>query len=149
MPTTSTVETNTGRVINVDQTHPSLTLLYDDTSGTWHPQLGVGGINKSANYVWDTEALAWVVMTQSGAGAGVSGAGNLSAYAVNNFIDGSPMYVGKVRADGAWLIQKYSTSTGEMVYANVSNNISVTTYAAAWSGRASLTYSVFQNLTGV
>jgi hypothetical protein len=75
MPSTSVVETNTGRIINVDQVHPNLPLLYDETLGTWHPQLGVEGIAKSANYVWDTGTLSWVVMTQpSGGGGGGGGA---------------------------------------------------------------------------
>lgn len=75
MPSTSVVETNTGRVILVDQVHPDLPLVYDDTLGTWHPQLGVEGIAKSANYVWDTGTLSWVVMTQpSGGGGGGGGA---------------------------------------------------------------------------
>lgn len=75
MPSTSVVETNTGRIINVDQVHPNLPLLYDETLGTWHPQLGVEGIAKSANYVWDTGTLDWVVMTQpSGGGGGGGGA---------------------------------------------------------------------------
>jgi hypothetical protein len=64
MPSTSTVETNTGRLINVDQSHPGLPLVYDNVLGTWHPSLGVEGIPKSANYVWDTATLSWVVMTQ-------------------------------------------------------------------------------------
>jgi hypothetical protein len=75
MPSTSTVETNTGRLINVDQVHPQLPLLYDDTLGTWHPYLGVEGISKSANYVWDTGTLSWVVMTQPSGGGGGGGGG--------------------------------------------------------------------------
>jgi hypothetical protein len=75
MPSTSAVETNTGRIIFVDQVHPDLPLVYDDTLGTWHPQLGTEGIAKSANYVWDTGSLSWVVMTQlSGGGGGGGGA---------------------------------------------------------------------------
>lgn len=75
MPSTNTVETNTGRVIVVDQVHPTLPLVYDETLGTWHPQLGVEGITKTANYVWDTGSLDWVVMTQpSGGGGGGGGA---------------------------------------------------------------------------
>ena len=31
----------------------------------------------------------------------------LEAYAVNNVADGAPLYVGKVRADGAWVIEKW------------------------------------------
>jgi hypothetical protein len=75
MPSTSVVETNTGRVINVDQVHPNLPLLYDEVLGTWHPQLGVEGIAKSANYVWDTGSLSWVVMTQPSGGGGGGGGG--------------------------------------------------------------------------
>lgn len=75
MPSTSTVETNTGRIINVDQVHPGLGLVYDPTLGTWHPMMGVEGRLSNTNYVWDTGSLSWVVMTQpSGGGGGGGGA---------------------------------------------------------------------------
>lgn len=77
------------------------------------------------------------------------GGGPVGAYALNDFADGDPLYLGKVRADGTWLVQKYGTTSGEMRYANVSNNAGVTTYAAAWSNKATLTYGLFQTLTGV
>jgi hypothetical protein len=79
----------------------------------------------------------------------ISGGSAIDPYALNDFLDGDPLYLGKVKADGAWLLQKFSSTTGEMRYANVSNNAGVTTYASAWSGKAGLTYGLFQTLTGV
>lgn len=72
----------------------------------------------------------------------------VSAYALNDFADGNPLYLGKANADGTWLVQRFNSSTGEMRYANLSNNAGFT-YATAWSGRASLNYAVFQTLTEV
>ena len=74
--------------------------------------------------------------------------GDISAYALNDFVDAIPLYLGKVKSDGTWLVQRYNSSTGEMRYANLSNNAGLT-YATAWSGRASLNYALFQTLTGV
>lgn len=74
--------------------------------------------------------------------------GDISAYALNDFVDANPLYLGKVKSDGTWLVQRYNSSTGEMRYANLSNNAGLT-YAIAWSGRASLNYALFQTLTGV
>jgi hypothetical protein len=82
-------------------------------------------------------------------GGGGGGGGPIDAYALNDFFDGDPLYLGKAKSDGTWLLQKYGTTSGEMRYANVSNNAGVTTYASAWSGRTGLTYGLFQTLTGV
>lgn len=75
--------------------------------------------------------------------------GDISAYALNNFENGTTLYLGKVKSDGTWLLQKYDQGTGVMRYANESNNAGVTTYASAWSGKSGLTYNEFQVLTGV
>ena len=85
-------------------------------------------------------------------GGGVSSAyvdEPLAPYAINNFLDGTPMYIGKVSADGRWLLMSYNAPTGVMQYANVSNNAAYTTYAAAWTDRASLTYAAYSAITGV
>ena len=87
---------------------------------------------------------------------GVSGVNHLNAhqtgleaYAVNNVEDGSALYVGKVRADGAWVIEKYDSAAGTLGYANWSNNLGVVGYGSAWTARASLVYGGFETLTGV
>lgn len=77
-----------------------------------------------------------------------AGGGALSSYALNDFADGSPMYIGKTKLDGTWLIQRYTTS-GEMRYANLSNNAGVAPYTTAWVNRASLTYGLFHTLIGI
>jgi hypothetical protein len=81
-----------------------------------------------------------------GDGAGES---LLAPYALNDFADGVPLYLGKVKLDGTWLVQKYDSGTGEMRYANNSNNTLITNYASAWGSRATLTYGLFQTLTGI
>lgn len=73
----------------------------------------------------------------------------LEAYAVNNVQDGTPLYIGKVRADGAWVIEKYDSGAGSLSYANRSNNGATGDYGTAWTNRAALTYNGFEALTGV
>ena len=80
---------------------------------------------------------------------GGGGGGALDAYAVNDLEGTDPLYIGKVTSAGVWLAQKYSTAAGTMRYANLSNNAAYTTYPSAWAARASLTYGLFETLTGV
>jgi hypothetical protein len=72
----------------------------------------------------------------------------LEAYAVCNVEDAVPLYVGKVRADSRWLMQRYDAG-GVMGYANPSNNPTVSSYTDAWTQRATLTYTTYDGLTGV
>jgi hypothetical protein len=78
-----------------------------------------------------------------------TGGSPVDVYALNDLDGTDPLYIGKATFDGVWLLQKYSTAAGTMRYANLSNNATYTTYAAAWAARASLTYGLFQTLTGV
>lgn len=74
----------------------------------------------------------------------------LEAYAVNNVQDGTPLYIGKVKDSGDWVIQKYDSAAGTMGYANLSNNLTQTSgYGAAWAARTGLTFDGFETLTGV
>lgn len=68
---------------------------------------------------------------------------------MNNVTGTDPLYVGKVRPNGVWLLQRYSESTGVVDWANLSNNPGITTYGGAWTARASLTYAAFETLAGV
>lgn len=53
-------------------------------------------------------------------------------------------YIGKERADGAWMVVSMDTSSGVVLrYATVTNNATVATYAAAWAARATLTYETY------
>lgn len=81
-------------------------------------------------------------------GGGGGGGSPTDPYLLNDFQDGTPLYLGKAKSDGTWLVQRYNGTTGEMRYANLSNNAGLT-YATAWSGRATLNYALFQSLTGV
>ncbi len=74
--------------------------------------------------------------------------GGLSGYALNDLQDGEPMFIGKVKSDATWLIQKF-TGGAVMSYANLSNNPGVYAYADAWTSRATLNYGAFETLTGV
>jgi hypothetical protein len=72
----------------------------------------------------------------------------LAPYALNNLEDAATMYIGKAQRDGKWLVQKFVQATGDMSYANASNN-AYGAYADAWANRATLNYGAFQALTGV
>jgi hypothetical protein len=69
----------------------------------------------------------------------------LGGYGVNDLAEaGALTYVGKESPAGAWLLQRIDATSGLVVrYASVANNASVATYAAAWAGRAGLTYGTF------
>jgi hypothetical protein len=79
---------------------------------------------------------------------GASG-GGIDSYVLNDYASGTTLYIGKVKSEGTWLLQRYNTTTGEMRYANLSNNVGVATYTSAWSGRTGLVYGLFNTLTGV
>jgi hypothetical protein len=73
-----------------------------------------------------------------------------AVYYLNNFASGDPLYVGKVSdVNRVWLIQRFSTTTGVMGYANALNNPTYTNYATAWTNRATLTYSPFEVMEGI
>jgi hypothetical protein len=53
-------------------------------------------------------------------------------------------YIGKEKSDGDWCIIKIDETTGmELTYATIANNALITTYAAAWAARATLTYNAY------
>jgi hypothetical protein len=61
----------------------------------------------------------------------------------------SVLYIGKLKQDGTWLVQKFDKTSTEnpMTYANLSNNATRLTYALAWANRATLTYGLLSTLT--
>jgi len=67
-------------------------------------------------------------------------------YFLNDFSKGDPLYVGKSAGGNTWLVQKFSTTSGEMLYATQVNNASITIYADAWSNRLTLTYGQYQTV---
>jgi len=69
-----------------------------------------------------------------------------ATYFLNDFVDGDPLYVGKSAGGNNWLVQKFSTSSGTMLYATQYNNPSVLDYATAWAAKASLVYSTYQEI---
>jgi hypothetical protein len=93
----------------------------------------------------DIDALNPLPVTGGGGGGGEN---PIDPYLLNDFEDATPLYLGKAKSDGTWLVQRYNSGTGEMRYANLSNNAGLV-YATAWSGRVSLSYALFQTLTGV
>lgn len=92
--------------------------------------------------------------SSSGGGGGTVGGSTeatlLNLYSVMKWFpndsiqSGSITYLGDEDKDGAYLITKIDTSSGNVTrYASITNNPSVTTYADAWTARASLTYGYY------
>lgn len=63
---------------------------------------------------------------------------------------GVVQYFGFLISDKQWLILQIDTTTSVQPfrYANVSSNATRTTYATAWTNRATLTYGLLSALTG-
>jgi hypothetical protein len=77
----------------------------------------------------------------------------MATYKTNNLDEVSNVtYIGKAKpGTNLWLIVKL-TATGadyDLTYANVSNNVSYTTYSAAWTDRLTLTYNQASAITGL
>lgn len=64
---------------------------------------------------------------------------------------GLTTYVGELKPTGEWLIKRIVDTSGDLaiLYANESNNPAKTSYALAWTDRASLTYNLIETLTGL
>ncbi len=60
-------------------------------------------------------------------------------------------YIGKQNTTGTWLLQRLTeaATVTSVEYANISNNGTETTYSLAWTNRATLTFTLLDNLTGV
>jgi hypothetical protein len=65
--------------------------------------------------------------------------------------NGTTLYVGQVKSSGEYLLSKTIDTSGdlEITYANLSNNLTFTTFDLAWTDRATLTYALISELTGV
>lgn len=78
-------------------------------------------------------------------------AGTFDDYLLNDYdVNGTTTYIGKCKPNGdSWLIQKMVDTSGDLTitWANISNNGGTTTYATAWTNRASLTYNRIGTLT--
>jgi hypothetical protein len=111
------------------------------------------GVNKVAQYVWDTNTLSWV-KSSGGTGPGSNVAvTNLPAVqavslpttakrydqvdALNAYLGDAP--VGTASSSAAWRIQKLAFTTGGSVTITWANGAS--TFANVWDNRASLSYS--------
>ena len=56
-------------------------------------------------------------------------------------ISSDPMYFGYLAENGSWIIQQRTVSTGAYRYA-----MGVSGYATAWTGRAALSYALYNAL---
>ena len=59
----------------------------------------------------------------------------------NEDLAADPQYFGYLSETGSWMIQKRTIATGIYLYA-----IGASAYAAAWAGRAALSYVAFSTL---
>lgn len=65
--------------------------------------------------------------------------------------DGTITYIGKITTTGTWFIDKLVEVDPDLslTYANLSNNLTFSTFDLAWAARTSLAYTSIDNLTGV
>jgi hypothetical protein len=81
----------------------------------------------------------------------VSSSSTFSDYKTNDLdTAGTTQYVGQaIPNTDSWLITKIVTTVDDyaLTYANISNNATKTTYALAWTDRATLTYAQIKDLT--
>lgn len=109
------------------------------------------GVNKVANYIWDTGSLSWIKDTGGGGGGGGGSVTQGTTpwvtddqqLALRFDSSASPvLYLGQAAPGSAetssvWRIQKIDTTSGvSMTWAG-----GAATYTNAWSNRASLSYS--------
>lgn len=71
-------------------------------------------------------------------GSITASASTLADFSVNDYTD---EYYGYTKPDGTWLVKKVTDTS--LSYATVSNNGTVTSYTDAWTDKATLTYSRF------
>lgn len=65
-------------------------------------------------------------------------------YVLTNYDPTSdPMYFGFLKDDGSWFMQKVSSTSFIVLYATGASG-----YAAAWTGRAGLTYDTYDHVFG-
>jgi hypothetical protein len=95
-------------------------------------------------YGWDATNLSKVRMAVNASGETVSG-----FYGVNDLeTAGAVTYVGKENSSAAWLMMKLDQTSGlDITYASIKNNATKTTYSAAWTDRAALTYGDYSAAT--
>lgn len=54
---------------------------------------------------------------------------------------GDPIYIGNLRADGAWVIEQYNVANGTTRYVS-----GLDSYSTAWTNRASQTYDYYSEV---
>jgi hypothetical protein len=66
-------------------------------------------------------------------------------------VAGSTTYIGSMDLDGVWLIKRVQETgpDSSIDFANESNNGTYTDFTTAWTNRATLSYDLIENLTGV
>ena len=67
-------------------------------------------------------------------------------YFLNDFLNGDPLYIGKSAGGNTWLVQQFSTTSGQMLYATQDNNPSITNYIDAWNAKFFLNYGQYQDI---
>ena len=123
----------------------------DDSTGDLIAAKGDGtlGGKHVCLHIWDTTELKWVkwdgkidTLVSGDLIVAVDDLENLVSaqqldYKLSDWLSsGTDIYVGKLRADGAWIITKYATATGQARYASGSSGYD-------FSDPASLSYDLY------
>lgn len=95
-------------------------------------------------YGWDATNLQAVKLNVDS-----EGSLHVETYKTNDVEEASATvtYIGSEKSAAGWMVQKIDTTTDTVMrYASVVNNPAVTTYAAAWTARATLTYDIYSEV---
>ncbi len=74
-------------------------------------------------------------------GSITASASTLADFSVNDIEESTTSYFGYTKPDGTWLIKSLTATS--VSYATETNNVLVTSYTDAWTGRATLTFERF------
>lgn len=99
------------------------------------------GTKRVMLFGWDATNLQAVKMNVDS-----EGSLHVEKYETNDVEEvGAVTYIGKEKSAAGWMIQKIDSTSGVVMrYASVINNPTVTTYADAWTNRAStLVYDIY------
>jgi len=96
------------------------------------------------------EILGFDPLTQDADGTVVGGLKRITSKAFGDYIandieeTGNLTYIGFENLDGDYFIQKIDATSGKSIrFATIVNNPTRTTYALAWTNRATLTYETY------
>lgn len=122
----------------LDESNKHLKAIVDKPVG------GGGGGGNGSPYVDSTGKMVYVELVGGAVpitGSITASASTLADFSVNDIEESTTSYFGYTKPDGTWLIKSLTATS--VSYATETNNVLVTSYTDAWTGRATLTFERF------